>query len=290
MLTITLAIILFSGLGDIKTAQETLSVGVGALAGSTIMLLTVPFAISVIAGRVDINDQGHAHYRGKPKLTTKHSLSDEFNHSGVALTQAVKHGGVIMGITTIPYFLIQIPASFLHGPKQEMAKGEHWWSLAAMIICLIGLIAYMRLQLQISKEGQDKGKRVAVMKKLLTKGKVSLSGALKADVRHQMSELEEKAATEYQALKGSNTGDQKKSDFYPPPSIAAYLAEVLRDAFNSYDEDGNVRRRKGFLDYGGIRVFFISLIIFLLLLTNKHFKHKMLLLLFSPFDLTHRAR
>lgn len=35
------AIILFSGLGDYETAQETLSVGVGALAGSTIMLLTV---------------------------------------------------------------------------------------------------------------------------------------------------------------------------------------------------------------------------------------------------------
>jgi hypothetical protein len=35
------AIILFSGLGDLETAQDTLSVGVGALAGSTIMLLTM---------------------------------------------------------------------------------------------------------------------------------------------------------------------------------------------------------------------------------------------------------
>ena len=31
------AIVLFSGLGDIATAQKQLSVGVGALAGSTIM-------------------------------------------------------------------------------------------------------------------------------------------------------------------------------------------------------------------------------------------------------------
>ncbi len=36
------AIILFSGLGSIDVAQESLSVGIGALAGSTIMLLTVP--------------------------------------------------------------------------------------------------------------------------------------------------------------------------------------------------------------------------------------------------------
>lgn len=35
------AIVLFSGMGD--NAQEQLSVGVGALAGSTIMLLTIPW-------------------------------------------------------------------------------------------------------------------------------------------------------------------------------------------------------------------------------------------------------
>lgn len=35
------AIVLFSGMGD--DAQNQLSVGVGALAGSTIMLLTIPW-------------------------------------------------------------------------------------------------------------------------------------------------------------------------------------------------------------------------------------------------------
>eukprot|EP00904_Undaria_pinnatifida_P012667 jgi/Undpi1/8530/HiC_scaffold_25.g10997.m1 len=35
------AIVLFSGMGD--NAQQQLSVGVGALAGSTIMLLTIPW-------------------------------------------------------------------------------------------------------------------------------------------------------------------------------------------------------------------------------------------------------
>ena len=34
------AIMLFSGLGSVEEAQENLAVGVGALAGSTIMLLT----------------------------------------------------------------------------------------------------------------------------------------------------------------------------------------------------------------------------------------------------------
>merc|ERR1740130_2519539 len=51
------AIVLFSGLGP--GAQEQLSVGVGALAGSTIMLLTVPWCLSVFAGRVNlVNGKG----------------------------------------------------------------------------------------------------------------------------------------------------------------------------------------------------------------------------------------
>jgi len=54
------AIVLFSGMGP--DAQAQLSVGVGALAGSTIMLLTVPWFLSVYAGRVDI-ENGHAKYR-----------------------------------------------------------------------------------------------------------------------------------------------------------------------------------------------------------------------------------
>ena len=44
------AIILFSGLGS--DAKEQIVVGVGALAGSTIMLITVPWFIAVVAGKV----------------------------------------------------------------------------------------------------------------------------------------------------------------------------------------------------------------------------------------------
>ena len=43
-------IVLFSGMGP--GAQESLDVGVGALAGSTIMLITIPWALSVFAGKV----------------------------------------------------------------------------------------------------------------------------------------------------------------------------------------------------------------------------------------------
>ena len=48
-------IVLFSGLGP--NAEEELAVGIGALAGSTIMLLTIPWCLSIIGGRVDIDQK-----------------------------------------------------------------------------------------------------------------------------------------------------------------------------------------------------------------------------------------
>lgn len=47
------AIIFFSGMGP--NAQEELSVGVGALAGSTIFLLTIPWSMCIAGGRVHID-------------------------------------------------------------------------------------------------------------------------------------------------------------------------------------------------------------------------------------------
>ena len=42
------AIVLFSGMGP--DAQEQLNVGMGALAGSQVMLLTIPWVLSIVAG------------------------------------------------------------------------------------------------------------------------------------------------------------------------------------------------------------------------------------------------
>merc|ERR1719414_129037 len=46
--------VLFSGLGP--DAQSQVSVGVGALAGSTVMLLTLPWFIAVMSGKVPMKD------------------------------------------------------------------------------------------------------------------------------------------------------------------------------------------------------------------------------------------
>ena len=243
-----IAIILFSGLGSIEDAQETLSVGVGALAGSTIMLLTVPWALSVYGGRVDLlPGSNKPNYMGKPKLTTpKAKLSDEYTKTGIAITTSVQRGGIIMVLTTIPYFLIQVPALFLHGPTEEVASGEHWWSFSGLIVCLLGLTYYMHLQLVQSKEGEDKDKRIAVMKKVLNKGELSLAGVLGATIRSEKADGASNGG-QYSSLSGTDAS----SPLYPPPHIAEYLKDVLLDAFKAYDNNGN-----GQLERAEIQMFF----------------------------------
>lgn len=206
-------------------AQESLSVGIGALAGSTIMLLTIPWSLAVIAGRVDIVD-GKPAYKRKPKLTSDLSLSETLETTGVSLTEKIRSGGVIMAITTIPYFLIQLPASFMHGTATQVAKGEHWYSLIALLICLTGLVVYMRIQLNFN----DSDHRIAVAKKTLQEGKMSLKGTLKSTITSmQQKNLIQNGGSTYGAIEETAL----------PTEITNVLKEIVGDAFHAYDTDGN---------------------------------------------------
>ena len=108
------AIVFFSGLGE--GAQEKLAVGMGALAGSTIMLLTIPWFLSIYAGRVDII-AGLPRYkppRGEKKLSPGRSASE----CGIAADTAVRSSCTLMLVTCVPYFIIQGPAFF---PKNGLS-------------------------------------------------------------------------------------------------------------------------------------------------------------------------
>jgi len=100
------AIVLFSGMGP--QAQAQLSVGVGALAGSTIMLLTLTWGISIMAGAVDIDaGTGQCQYKKKKggKLT-----NNGYGNTGVQPDSSLRASANIMVITSISYLVIQAPA------------------------------------------------------------------------------------------------------------------------------------------------------------------------------------
>ena len=166
------AIMLFSGLGDVEEAQENLAVGVGALAGSTIMLLTVPWALSLWAGRVDLDAEGKANYARKPKLGANRGPTE----CGVSPGPQVKSGANIMVMTLVSYVIIQGPAFFMAGDSRaEVAENEKSWALLGLVTTLGGFVSYLYYQ-GVSSHAQDvqKKKQEAVMKTMLASGRVSL--------------------------------------------------------------------------------------------------------------------
>lgn len=101
-------IILFSGMGP--DAQKQLDVGIGALAGSTIMLLTIPWFISIFAGRVHYNfTTGELAYWKASKLNSKLSIWDTLTKTGISIGPNVRNGAVIMMCSVLTYLLLQVP-------------------------------------------------------------------------------------------------------------------------------------------------------------------------------------
>lgn len=221
------AILLFSGLGSIDTAQETLSVGVGALAGSTIMLLTVPWGLSVFAGRVDIVDDT-PQYTKKPKLSVTGTFETIFE-TGVALSSQVRYSAIVMMVSTIPYFLIQIPATILeinqNVNNDQMAGYEKYWALSGFILCVIGFIVYLAFQLRFSNHEAEQLKRIAVVKEYVYKGDVSLDAVM------GKQSFEVAGLSDYQSIEHARTTI--------PREVQENLSEILKSVFLKYDRDGN---------------------------------------------------
>jgi len=215
------AIMLFSGLGDIATAQETLSVGVGALAGSTIMLVTLPWSLSVISGRVKFNKKGIPDYR-KPKNRLHATFCEKMFHSGVPVTPIINKGAISMILTLVPFFLVQIPATIYKGHVDDLAYAERNYALTGFILCILGFIAYLGYQLHFANGEASKLQQVAVMKKMLQNGTVSLEAAM-----YNRPHLTEPNATEKSPLKKQQS------------SMDGYMAEVMYDQFRKYDVDNS---------------------------------------------------
>jgi Ca2+/Na+ antiporter len=126
-------IIIVSGLGGtLAEAQEQVAVGVGTLAGSTIMLLTIAWGGSVWAGRCDIGPSGRATDK---QLTQGASLTK----TGITTDKFTPLNAVIMSATVLLYLVIQVPASFF--PRLQPIA-----SLLGGIICLVSLAGYCAYQ------------------------------------------------------------------------------------------------------------------------------------------------
>jgi Ca2+/Na+ antiporter len=150
-------IILMSGLSGStpEEVKEQITVGVGTLAGSTIMLLTIPWAAGVYLGRRDIDDEtGEAAVytdskgRKKPKLT-----GFSWGKTGVTAFDEIPFMAKTMMATTLLYLVIQIPA-FIYQGKPNAFKKESGFALAGLILSVLTFLAYSIYQVVDAKNGE----------------------------------------------------------------------------------------------------------------------------------------
>lgn len=161
-------IVLFSGLGD--DAQAQVSVGMGAQAGSTVMLLTIPWFIAIWFGQVPIGKDGEADYKDK---------KTEGGKRGVSFERSIHKNCMIMILTTLLFLVIQIPATLYEstrvGDTKLQAYGESKWALIGLVCCLAGFCGYLVYCFKDSNED----KKLALLIEGVQNHQVSLGAALK---------------------------------------------------------------------------------------------------------------
>ena len=133
-------------------------------------------------------------------------------------------------VTTIPYFLIQVPCSYLEGTgSTDIASGEKKYALLAFIVCIVNFVAYMAIHVKASKEDEQKLKRMEVMKDLLRSGTLSLSGLF----QNVIQTYDDKQTSK------DGYGSISLSEHQPSAKVIEYLRSVLKVAFDKYDLDGS---------------------------------------------------
>ncbi|XP_062094395.1 sodium/calcium exchanger NCL-like [Humulus lupulus] len=126
-------LILVSGLsGTTEVAQSQVSVGMGLLAGSTVMLLTVIWGTCIVVGKCDIENSV-----AKDSTDTK---GFSLTGSGVSTDIWTSYAAMIMAVSVIPFLIVQLPQLL------SSTSGRHLAVLIGLIASVLLLISYCLYQ------------------------------------------------------------------------------------------------------------------------------------------------
>ena len=258
------AMVLFSCLGD--NAAEQINVGVGALAGSTIMLITLPWFLSIMAGRVNLDSEGQPIYKSKKRLDINAlvrsdagvaaKVSAHLFQTGVTAKDVIQKNGKIMVATSMVYLIIQIPAFIelaktvngIHTNPAEQAKAEKKWVLVSIVACFLLFALYLAsCVIQNNKDKHDENsvanlKEAAMHEKAIDLGHMSIGTMF---------------AKELETLRIDSEGrrvSMTMNNGVPTAQTSLRLESFLRKKFCQYDKDGS-----GKLETSELRVLFSDL-------------------------------
>ncbi|KAI8552488.1 hypothetical protein RHMOL_Rhmol06G0270500 [Rhododendron molle] len=122
-----------SGLsGTTETAQSQVSIGMGLLAGSTVMLLTIIWGTCVIVGKCDIQDS--------IAVDGKDTKGLSLTGSGVSTDIWTCYGARIMTVSVIPFIVVQLLQTM------SSTSGRRLAILITLILSLAMLLSYCLYQ------------------------------------------------------------------------------------------------------------------------------------------------
>eukprot|EP00927_Polykrikos_kofoidii_P076242 TRINITY_DN7306_c0_g1_i2.p1 TRINITY_DN7306_c0_g1~~TRINITY_DN7306_c0_g1_i2.p1 ORF type:complete len:565 (-),score=109.38 TRINITY_DN7306_c0_g1_i2:9-1703(-) len=179
--------VLCSGMGPADKVNEQVKVGVGALAGSTIMLLTLPWFLAVHAGRVSVHN-------GQPTYV-KPSTGDKdwsklmppghagFFDTGVGIGEPIRQNAKIMILTSLSYLVIQGPAFMVDDKehtREQQFQFEDIWALIGLVTTCSAFCWYLYQMFQDSKSVGGAVQEVIVKSTVdsIQSGQLTLRGAM----------------------------------------------------------------------------------------------------------------
>lgn len=107
---------LFSGLNE--SSQQQVDVGVGVLAGTTIMVLTVPWACAIYFGRAPLGPDGQPDYSKANQEAPLFPLTS----SGIVISSKTRVSSWIMVATCITYVMLQSTAMEVQVPTHQLVE------------------------------------------------------------------------------------------------------------------------------------------------------------------------
>ncbi|KAF6177163.1 hypothetical protein GIB67_025500 [Kingdonia uniflora] len=161
-------LILVSGLsGSREVAQKQVLVGMGLLAGSTVMLITLLWGSCVIVGKCDLV--------GSVAIDKQDSKGLSLTGSGISTDIWTNYAAKIMTISVIPFIIVQIP-QILH-----TTSGRRLAILISLIVAVALLFSYCLYQILQPK--------IQKRKLAFVKHKHVMSGILKHLKKHALGRL-----------------------------------------------------------------------------------------------------
>ena len=177
-------IVIFSCLG--ANAQRELAIGVGALTGATVSMLSFGWFLGIYGGRVDLFVKtGMPNYYGNHKLDQSNHYN--FQGTGIVIHRLTKVAVSFMVLTSLSYVIILFPnIVYASDATKTIAFEDRDFSLATFIACIIMLLYYIYYQISNSRieDNANNLLRDELLRDSIKRKVISLLAIMMKDIEH----------------------------------------------------------------------------------------------------------